>query len=170
MLFPIFDPAFWRERYEKNPDEIHRTVYHCSEGHFQAIAQAHKNILSRLVQKGDTILDVGCGYGRLLDLLPEKPSMYVGFDLSPELIEEAKKRYPLFANSFLCYDIREVGENSITSFTWAVLISIKQMVIGNAGQEAWENLQTHILKFCDQILILEYTTDENEYEIIRRQT
>lgn len=43
---------------------------------------------------GKTILDIGCGFGDYLSFLREKgiyPSKYIGWDLNPELIEEAKK-------------------------------------------------------------------------------
>lgn len=42
-------------------------------------------------QKGDNILDIGCGPADVLDLLPEVN--YVGFDMNPLYIEYAKKKY-----------------------------------------------------------------------------
>jgi len=42
-------------------------------------------------QKGDNILDIGCGPADILDLLPEVN--YVGFDINPLYIEYAKKKY-----------------------------------------------------------------------------
>lgn len=44
--------------------------------------------------KGDKILDLGCGNGRLYELLKEKSVDYYGIDNSEKLIEIAKIRYP----------------------------------------------------------------------------
>jgi SAM-dependent methyltransferase len=41
---------------------------------------------------GARILEIGCGPGTIVGYLP--PSDYLGFDLSPEYIELAKKRFP----------------------------------------------------------------------------
>jgi SAM-dependent methyltransferase len=41
---------------------------------------------------GARILEIGCGPGTIVSYLP--PSDYLGFDLSPEYIELAKRRFP----------------------------------------------------------------------------
>lgn len=41
---------------------------------------------------GDRILDIGCGPGIILSYLPECD--YLGFDLSPRYIEQARRRFP----------------------------------------------------------------------------
>ena len=50
--------------------------------------------LKDYVSSGDKILDLGCGNGRLSELLQEKNTEYFGVDNSEELIKIAKKRYP----------------------------------------------------------------------------
>lgn len=42
-------------------------------------------------KSGDRILDVGCGPGNMLGLLPDVD--YLGFDMDPRSIDAAKKRY-----------------------------------------------------------------------------
>ncbi len=51
---------------------------------------------------GEKVLDIGCGPGDILEYLPDVK--YTGFDLSPEYIEAAKKR---FGNRgrFFCNDV-----------------------------------------------------------------
>ena len=40
----------------------------------------------------ETVLDFGCGYGRLCKAF--QPKNYTGIDLNPQAIQEAQKRYP----------------------------------------------------------------------------
>jgi tRNA (uracil-5-)-methyltransferase TRM9 len=58
--------------------------------------------LSQYVQKGDKVLDLGCGNGRLVDLLREKEIDYVGVDNAERLIGAAKNKYP--DNNFIVAD------------------------------------------------------------------
>lgn len=50
--------------------------------------------LAQYVFKGDKVLDIGCGNGRLLQLFEDKNIDYIGVDGSEKLIEIAKKKYP----------------------------------------------------------------------------
>ncbi len=51
-------------------------------------------------QSGDKILDIGCGPGSILDVLP-KNCTYTGFDLSDSYINSAKKNYGDRASFFV---------------------------------------------------------------------
>ena len=57
------------------------------------------NIFRDFIKNGDKILDVGCGNGRLLEILKDKKVNYTGVDVSEKLLEIAKKKYP--QNEFL---------------------------------------------------------------------
>lgn len=46
------------------------------------------------VKPGERVLDAGCGNGRLYPAIIEKGAEYVGIDLVPELLKEAKQQYP----------------------------------------------------------------------------
>lgn len=47
---------------------------------------------AQYVQPGQRVLDVGCGNGRLLDILPRN-TIYTGLDLSDELVEQARVKH-----------------------------------------------------------------------------
>lgn len=83
-----------------------------------------KRLLSQIIPPGKTVLDVGCGFGHILEHL--KPSYGVGVDFSKSMIEEAQKRYPHL--TFYHMDIEDVATlnetfdfvvsvNSITEMT-----------------------------------------------------
>ncbi len=156
----IFDPSFWKERWEANKTtEPHRAVYHCSVDQFNAIAKTHSKLLSELLNPNDKILDAGCGYGRLLTLLPENwVGEYVGIDLSPDFVEEAKTRFP--ANQFILGDFSRLEVIPPKHFDWAILISIRQMIIGQAGEDTWRDCVRPIARVSKKILYLEYSVDD----------
>lgn len=59
---------------------------------------------------GASILDVGCGYGALADVIDERELdlIYTGIDVVEEMIDAARKRQP--RKSFLCGDILAAAE------------------------------------------------------------
>ena len=68
--------------------------------------------------KKDHILDLGCGPGRLIDLLPEGVK-YTGIDISAEYIEDAEKRYGNKYN-FICSNILDIDFSNIGTFNKVV--------------------------------------------------
>jgi ubiquinone/menaquinone biosynthesis C-methylase UbiE len=50
--------------------------------------------LKQYTQKGDRVLDLGCGNGRLYDLFKEIGSDYTGIDVSAKMIEIARAKFP----------------------------------------------------------------------------
>lgn len=60
------------------------------------------NIFRDFIKEGDKVLDVGCGNGRILELLKNEKINYTGVDVSEKLLEIAQKRYP--QNNFLVAD------------------------------------------------------------------
>jgi len=52
------------------------------------------NIFGKYIENGDRVLDLGCGNGRLVELLKDKNIDYLGVDNSEKLIEIAKAKYP----------------------------------------------------------------------------
>lgn len=53
-----------------------------------------RDLIHQYVQVGDQILDLGCGNGRVADLVDEIKGQYVGMDVSAGLIAQAQKLHP----------------------------------------------------------------------------
>jgi len=66
--------------------------------------QEIKDLLSGIPSQC-SVLDIGCGTGRIRQVLPDNLD-YTGLDNSPELLEVAKRRYP--NNKFIQADAREL--------------------------------------------------------------
>ncbi len=61
---------------------------------------------SQFIEEGDSILDLGCGHGRLINLLKDLRIDYHGLDYSAELVKIARKENPGFI--FKVGDAREL--------------------------------------------------------------
>ena len=60
------------------------------------------------LKKEMSVLDVGCGNGRLIDFLKPYMKKYVGIDISSGMLREARKKYPQYI--FKEGEMSEIGE------------------------------------------------------------
>jgi len=108
---------------------------------------------------------MGCGWGRLLDLLPRRwRGEYLGIDLCPELIAEARSRYEgsrriRFDTSDLRDTLRLRGLVGPDKMDLAVLVSVRGMVLREKGPEAWTGMLPNVWRSCRRVLYLEYDPD-----------
>jgi SAM-dependent methyltransferase len=167
MTQPIFETKFWQERLGQAVarGEVHRAIFECHLSLWEQITNRHKYILSNRFfgRPKDSVLDLGCGWGRLLSLMPENwEGDYLGIDLSPEFLALARAAYK--DRMFLQLDLRRYGTTGMERiYDWAVLVSIRDMLLSDAGGEVWEKVEANLKKCCRRILILEYSeTDQGE--------
>ncbi len=176
MTQPILEPGYWKERLERaTKSSLHHAVFHCTEEAWLKIRQKHTEILARTIKAQDSIFDAGCGWGRLLDLLPMNwRGSYLGCDLSPDFIAMARAMHS--DRTFFVGDLREANNQNpeilnffddsrmvIPRFDWAIFISIRPMIYRNLGKEFWWQIEEAVRTVADKILILEYDpNDEGE--------
>ncbi len=78
------------------------------------------------VKEGASVLDVGCGNGRLLEVFKDKKINYLGFDNSEELIKIAKNNYP--TSHFLVADILNLEQVEDKKFDYVFCLAVIQHI------------------------------------------
>lgn len=159
MSKPIFDPNYWRLR-AIGAAQPHHAVFVCDTERWLRIARKHTELLLQHVGDHTSILDAGCGYGRLLSMMPVTwQGPYVGVDISPHFISMARSTYAThFSARFVFADLREIDLQE--RFDLAVCISLRPMVVREAGQAEWDKIEAAIRRHASRILYLEY--DEHD--------
>lgn len=162
MKKPIFDPEYWRKRLEIAV-EPHHAIFVCVTEKWRRIEEKHREILGRIIQPTDSILDAGCGWGRLLELMPDDwCGDYTGVDISPDFLGMAAYNYP--QRHFILGDIRCVV-NLDKTYDYAVMISIRPMMIREAGVRIWNVMEKALRTVSRKLLYLEYDEkDEGSIE------
>lgn len=161
-MLPVDTKEFWKVRMEeaRKNGRIHFSVYVSRESLWKEILEAHTKILKRETDVTSRVLDAGCGYGRMAGLF--MPSRYVGVDLSPDLLAEARKSFP--SHTFMEENLARLPFRD-GQFDVAFCISIRQMIIGNLGAEAWEPIERELKRVANKVLLLEYE-EPDTYSIL----
>lgn len=69
-----------------------RTLFYTDEEMHSSKITQYSTLAHRLWAGQPSVLDVGCGYGKVTPFLP--PCSYRGIDVVPEFVEEARRRNP----------------------------------------------------------------------------
>lgn len=158
MSKPVLDPSFWRDRLQAK--ELRHSVFVCPAPMWQAICDRHRAILSVFAGplRDANILDVGCGYGRLLDLLPASwRGNYLGIDLSPNMVDKAKELHP--DKAFVCANTQVFSPKRDV----AILISVRKMIQDNCDAAVWPSIQSDVEASSKHQLYLEYGEGADEW-------
>lgn len=152
---PVLEPRYWAQRlHQARNGQLHHAVFRCPKTVWDRIAQRHRELLESYVAADCSVLDVGCGWGRLLSLVPGSwRGVYVGIDICEEFLQLARAEHP--DRTFLRMDIRGLHKLEAT-FDLAVLISIRPMMLRNCGAEAWASMESQLRRVARNLLFLEY--------------
>lgn len=156
---PILDSEYWRNRLLSAREE-HHAIFRCPKDRWDRIAAKHTEILRKHVAQDTSILDVGCGWGRVIGLMPpEWRGSYLGIDLCIDFIMRAKDRHP--GKLFVCDDVGHFMPSGLwQSFDLALCVSFRPMVKRNLGDVIWAAYEKAIKFLAKRVLYLEY--DEND--------
>jgi 2-polyprenyl-3-methyl-5-hydroxy-6-metoxy-1,4-benzoquinol methylase len=72
-------------------------------------------------QNGQSFLDVGCGPGSILDLLPE--ISYVGIDQNENYIKHAKHKYGS-KGTFICAGVDQLNDHGLKTFDRIIILGV----------------------------------------------
>lgn len=158
MSEPILSTDYWRNRLiHAQRGHLHHAVFRCSLEQWLAIEKKHRQILAATIDDYDNVLDAGCGWGRLLTLMPATwQGEYVGIDLSPDFIRLAHSLHPEWY--FIVGDLQNIQVQE--QYDWAVMISIRPMMKRNLGSEVWQRMEAEIRRVSRKRLYLEYDPDD----------
>lgn len=95
-------------------------------------------------QDGDVLVDVGCGTAEILRFLPNNIS-YFGFDLSPEYISSAERRFGA-RGTFHCRDITELPENEIPPCDIAISFGVLHHLSDDGARVLIDSLYDRLRK------------------------
>lgn len=96
--------------------------------------------LAQNIKDGSSVLDVGCGNGRLLEVLENKKITYLGVDNSEELITLAQKNYPHY--SFKVVDILDLKNKINQKFDLVISVAVlHHLPSGKLQVQALEQLK-----------------------------
>lgn len=150
---PVDRPEYWRARLSRCKGEVHRAMF---EGPFRSIsAQEYLDRveLEKSLGRYDSVLDCGCGYGRLLYLLPDRwEGDYLGVDVSPDFLALAEVFHP--SRRFALGDLRDLSFLGELTFDVAVVSWVRPMVITHLGKDQWDRMETQIKAHAREVIYL----------------
>lgn len=151
---PIDTQEFWDDRLVNAGQELHRAVYDTDVSEWDKIQESHRTVLRQVVRDGYSVLDAGCGYGALLEIMPDVDFSYVGLDLSRSLLKKAVERYP--GNTFVQGDLRRLPFGD-RQFRVAVCRSMEGVVRQELGEAVWDEMEAELLRVAQKVILLNYT-------------
>jgi len=169
----VADPTFWQKRIAQAlaAGDLRHSVYRAPESMWLGVCSDHRKILNEVIKPEDKVLDAGCGYGRLVDLLPiltycgcfrhRIRGSYTGVDISPDFIAIAKQTHKDV--DFYTNDLTQLPFED-KSFDWSICVSVMIMTAQNMGWSYWEKIQNELLRVSKRILCLEYGTGDTDTE------
>jgi ubiquinone/menaquinone biosynthesis C-methylase UbiE len=140
----ILGKNFWRNYY-KVYDTLNKSL-------------SYQKLLARIlhesrIERGQSVLDAGCGSGNIIPLIESEDIKYVGIDIIPEALEIAKKKKnPLVEIELLCGDIsKQLG---FASNSYDRIISNNVLyVLTDKGRESALNEFYRVIKPCGRLVI-----------------
>ncbi len=138
-----YDPlAYWTARAERCAGDLFQTVcgYGLSAERNRAMDRLQRFVLGRMLGRrvgGRQVLDFGCGAGRFTGWFLDRGARYLGVDLSPAMLENARRRHP-------GADFRLLEESRLAEpadhFDLAVSVTVLQHNPYRAQSEALDEL------------------------------
>lgn len=147
---------FWRRRIFEGiavGRELHQLIWYTDINTWKESQDYSTGVLDHVLPDQSSVLDVGCGYGALIECLPKREITYTGIDVSPDLLEIAGYRYPDYKHKFIQSDARST-KFADGQFDWAVCRSIRKMIQNKSDN--WREIETEVKRVARNVLVIEY--------------
>ena len=157
MPEPCESPDYWTERVVLTLArrwELHRMVIDTPVGDWEAIQAHTAKVLKELLKPGERVLDVGCSYGALLNMLPDGVE-YVGVDYCPAMLCLARELSP--NADFILGDLDDLDPTQFPndSFDWAVCRGLEGTTKTLRSQAEWEAMEREMLRVAKRLLLID---------------
>ena len=165
-VLPISDPKYWKARlalHESDAYNIHRSIYDVSFEEWRHIQHCHEIVLRSEIKPHMVILDAGCGYGALMDILPELKE-YIGIDIASAFIRYAKKYVKRPNFRYLVRNLKNLPFKD-NHFDISICRSMEGMVRQHLGDSEWNAIERELLRVSKRLLKLGYSNPRSYLSI-----
>jgi SAM-dependent methyltransferase len=160
MNLLVTTEQFWRTRLWEVAAygyELHQIIYRTDIANWNRIQTSTAKVLRNILPAQCKLLDAGCGYGALYDVLHSAPHFagveYTGVDMSLDLINIGKLRHP---DLNLLHCSLEDTNFSNDYFDFTVLRSVTGMMHDNNYSDVWRVIFSKLKMISKNIIIMEY--------------
>ena len=155
---PVLDPSYWAQRIATCGGDLHRAMFQGSHDQFREKEDEQYDQLRNKVGKHESVLDAGCGYGRLLRLLDLEhwKGTYLGVDICPQFVQIARLMNP--GRALTAGDLRDLRSCGIVQgrdrFDVAVALWLREPVSRNCGYEVWEQIEDNLHLVAKRVVVV----------------
>jgi SAM-dependent methyltransferase len=160
MPLRVTTQEFWRTRIWEvvaSGLELHQIIYRTDIRNWNNIQYDTAKLLRGILPTSCRLLDAGCGYGALYEVLHAVPHFanvqYTGLDLSEDLIGIAKIRYP---NAIFKQCRLEDADYPADHFDYTVFRSVEGMLNDNGHSTSWTIAFDNVKRMSKNIILIEY--------------
>lgn len=150
----VTDPAWWAARVRACGGDLQRAQY---IGTADAFSERHRDQMAQLrrarIGPTDSVLDAGCGYGRLLTMMPaEWKGHYIGVDFCDEFVKIARVINP--DKQFMRADLTAIPLEP-RLFDVAVCVWLKTMMEVNDKMDVWRVIEAELRRVAKRVVIID---------------
>ncbi len=153
-------PNFWRDRILKlGGSDVHKILYDVTKQEWDTIQNLTKKIIAENLKEGEILLDVGCGYGAVCEVLGPTVK-YLGVDVSQDMLKLARKRNPNreFLEADVSVDLKNYPNNHFG------MCLVRSVVSAFECGNILDSAQRELSRLCKVVIRQEYT--RSKYEIV----
>jgi len=156
IMSNIENPYYWLEKMieARITGQLHRAIYWTSNANWDVIQKSHRNYFYQLLTAEHKVLDVGCGYGALIECIPSEVD-YTGIDLNPYLVAWGSRRYE--TNRLFVGDGKNLSQFQDKTFDYTISRSVVGGLSEDCGFEYVDLLKEEMKRVSHKTIYLGFT-------------